>query len=82
MEAIETKILEILARIAKKDASELHPEQELVADLNLESMHALELLCDVEDELGVEFPDEAVTDMNTVGDVLAIARNQVAAQGA
>jgi len=82
MEAIETKILEILARIAKKDARELRPEQELVADLELESMHALELLCDVEDELGVEFPDEAVTDMNTVGDVLAIARNQVAAQGA
>ena len=69
------KALDILARIAKRDASDLSPEHELVADLAIDSPKALELLCDIEDECGIEVPDDAVNRLQTVGDVLEMVRS-------
>ena len=69
---MQHKALDILARIAGRQAGELAPEQDLVADLAIDSPKALELLCDIEDECGVEVPDDAVNRLQTVGDVLEV----------
>jgi len=69
---MERTALDILARIARLPAEELAPEQDLVADLGIDSPKALELLCDIEDECGIEIPDDAIGQMNTVGDLLAM----------
>lgn len=37
------------------------PEDALLKDLGLDSMEAVELLLDLEDELGIVLPDEAMT---------------------
>ena len=70
----EARALEIVARIAKKEVSALRPEQHLVADLGIDSPRALELLCDLEEELKVEVPEDAVTKIETVQDILSMAR--------
>ncbi len=75
MSDMERKALDILARIAKRDAGELSPEHELVADLAIDSPKALELLCDIEDECGIEIPDDAVNKLETVGDVIGMVRS-------
>ena len=77
MSEMEVKALQILARIAKRDASDLAPEQDLVADLAIDSPKALELLCDIEEECGIEVPDDAVNRLDTVGDVLAMVHSLV-----
>jgi len=76
-QTLDRRVREIVAKVVKRDVAEIRPDQELVADLNMESMHALELLCDIEDELGIEFPDEAINDVSTVGEIQAIARGRL-----
>ena len=68
--SIKQKALEIVARISGKDVAELQPEHDLVADLGIDSPKALQLLLDLEDELGIEISDDDAAAMDTVGDVL------------
>lgn len=63
--------LDIIARISGADRGSLRPEQELVADLNLDSAKALELLVELEDRFDIEIDDEDATRLNTVGGILA-----------
>ena len=74
-EEMESKARAILARIAQREPQELAADQDLVADLGIDSPKALELLCDLEDECGIEVPDDFVGKMNTVGDVLLMLRS-------
>ncbi len=63
--------LAVVAQVAKVDAATITPEMELVADLELDSARALELLVKLEDALEIEITDEAAARLNTVGDILA-----------
>jgi acyl carrier protein len=60
----------VLARVGKTDPATITPDMELVADLDLDSARALELLVELEDTLGIEISDEDAGRMNTVGDIL------------
>jgi acyl carrier protein len=62
--------IEIIARITGRPPESIVPEMELVADLDMDSARALELLVEIEDRLGVEIDDDAAANLNTVGDVL------------
>ncbi|HLX61604.1 MAG TPA: acyl carrier protein [Planctomycetota bacterium] len=73
MNATQQAALEIVARIAKRNSAELKPEHGLVADLNIDSPKALELMCDLEEKLGVEMDEDALSNIATVGDVLELA---------
>jgi acyl carrier protein len=70
----DTQVLAIVARVAKCDAASLKPEQKLVADLKIDSPKALELMCDLEEELKIEVPEDAVARIETVGDILALVQ--------
>lgn len=74
MSEVEREALAIIGRIAKQDPAGLGPELNLVADLGFDSAKALELLCDTEDTFSIEVPDEALTRMDTVGDVVEMVR--------
>ena len=63
--------LDAIAKVSRKDRSALKPEQELTADLGLDSPKGLQLLMELEDTLKIEIGDEEAARMNTVGDVLA-----------
>jgi acyl carrier protein len=62
--------LEILASVSKKDKASIKPEQNIVADLGLDSPKQLQLLAEMEDKLHIEISDEEAARMNTVGDIL------------
>lgn len=66
----ERKVIEIVARVSKRDAASIKPEQQLVADLGIDSPKALQLMCDVEEELKIEVPEDAIGKIATVADVL------------
>ncbi len=75
MSDMQRKALDIVARIARRDASDLLPEHDLVADLAIDSPKALELLCDIEEECDIEIPDDAVNRLETVGDVIEMVQS-------
>lgn len=61
----------LLARIGGVEPAEITPELDLVADLGIDSPKALQLLIELEDQLGIEVPDETAARIRTVADVFA-----------
>lgn len=63
----------VLSGASGRPEGELRPDQDLVADLGIDSPKQLELLIELEEALGVEITDEEAAAMETVGDVLDYA---------
>ena len=70
------KALDIIAEISGRPASEIEPDMDLTADLQMDSPKALRLLLELEDEVGVEISDEQAAAMHTVGDILEHVERQ------
>jgi acyl carrier protein len=64
-------VIAVVARVSGVSPESLTPEAELVADLDLDSAKALELLVELEDRLDLEIDDDDAAGLNTVGDILA-----------
>ena len=63
--------ISVIARITGVAIESITPEMELVADLDMDSAKALELIVELEDRFDVEIEDDGAASLNTVGDVLA-----------
>ena len=63
--------LDVLGRVGSVSREELSPEQELVADLGIDSPKALQLLVELEEALQIEISDEDAANMDSVGDILS-----------
>ena len=64
------KIKEILAEQLDADADEMTMDTNIARDLGADSLDVVELLMSIEDEFGVEIPDEEIEKLRTVGDVV------------
>ena len=62
--------LAVLAEVCGRPVDELAPEQDLVADLEIDSPKALQMLVTLEEKLGIEIPDEDAAGLEKVQDVL------------
>jgi acyl carrier protein len=71
MSAQQDKVLDIIAKVSKRERASIKPESELAADLGIDSPKALQLLMDIEDALKIEIGEEDAARMNTVKDILA-----------
>ena len=63
------KILEKQLRL--KAGVEVTPDSRIKEDLGADSLDVLQLLMAIEDEYGIEVPDEKLAEFSTVGDVVA-----------
>jgi acyl carrier protein len=69
---IATTIHSVLADAYGVDVSELTPQTALYDDLGADSLSIMEMLCALEEELGIELPDSNsfAMGLRTVGDVV------------
>ncbi|MBO6062088.1 MAG: acyl carrier protein [Clostridia bacterium] len=51
------------------------PETRFVEDLKADSLDLVELVMDLEDRYGVEIPDEQLSEVKTVGQIIEIVEN-------
>ena len=58
----------------------IQPEATLQADLELDSLDAVELAMAMEDEFNIKILDQDMKDLRTVGDVLALVRQLMVKQ--
>ena len=63
-------IKEILADQLELDPEEITLESDFVQDLGADSLDLVDLVMSIEDEFGVEVPDEAIEGLTTVGDAV------------
>ena len=63
------KVQEMLAEALNLPLNKVTPDAKIVEDLGADSLDVVELLCRLEDEIGVTIPDEEVENLKTVADV-------------
>jgi acyl carrier protein len=68
---------EIMAARLGLPAEQLVPEARLVEDLGLDSLDAVELAISVERKFDIEVPEEELTKLKTVADMVALVESRV-----
>lgn len=68
---IQEKVTEIIVEQLGVSADQVKPESKMIEDLGADSLDAVELVMAVEEEFGIEVPDEDAEKLITVGDIIA-----------
>jgi acyl carrier protein len=69
--SVDTKVKEIIANQLGKDVAEVTDGASLVDDLGADSLSIVEIMMELENELGVKIPDDASDKIKTVADVVS-----------
>ena len=69
------KVVQILAEQLSVDPDKITMYSMLEEDLDADSLDAIDIVMSIEDEFGIEVPDEAITDMKSVGDIVNFIEN-------
>ena len=64
------QIKELLAEQLDLDESKITMDSDIVEDLEADSLDVVDLVMSMEDEFGVEVPDEVIENFKPVGDVV------------
>lgn len=67
--------MDVLSRVSSVEADKITPDQDLVANLEIDSPKALRLLLELEQALEIEISDEDAAKLDTVGDILDYVAN-------
>ncbi len=78
--AAEEKIKSIIAEQLGVKAEEVTPQASFIDDLGADSLDTVELIMALEEEFGVEIPDEDAEKMTTVGDAIKYIDEKTAAK--
>ena len=62
--------------------SPIEPGTDLAADLNVDSVAAMDLIMEIEDKFEIDIPINLVSDMTTVADLVAVVDRQLKAREA
>jgi acyl carrier protein len=69
-ETSEAKIKEIIVEQLGVNADQVTREAKLIEDLGADSLDAVELVMAIEEEFGIEVPDEQAEKLQAVGDII------------
>lgn len=67
-ETVRHEIIRLLQHHIQGGA-EVSEQSHLVADLGIDSLGTMEVVCDIEDTFKLTIPDDTLREINTVGDV-------------
>jgi acyl carrier protein len=67
---MKDKVIKLISDATKIDISKINLETSFVDDLNLDSLDIVELMMKMEDEFGVEIPEEDAEGLKTVQDIV------------
>lgn len=67
---IRDRVLEVISEQFNLTVDELQENVSFTNDLDADSIQLMELVMSIEDEFGIEMDDEAIAEINTIGDLL------------
>jgi acyl carrier protein len=67
---MEEKVINLIADATKIEKAKINAQTSFVDDLNLDSLDIVELMMKMEDEFGVEIPEEDAEGLKSVQDVV------------
>ena len=66
----EDRVKEIVAKELEVEVKQLTPEAKFIEDLGADSLDIVELVMALEEEFGIDIPDEDADKLKTVGDAM------------
>jgi acyl carrier protein len=75
----EDRVKEIIAKELEVDVKQLTPEAKFIEDLGADSLDIVELVMALEEEFGVDIPDEDADKLKTVGDAMKYLQEHASA---
>lgn len=72
---IQEKVIKIVSEATKVDASNIKAETNFIDDLNLDSLDMVEMMMKMEEEFGVEIPEDKTEDLKTISDVTSFLKS-------
>lgn len=69
------KVTEIIVDRLGVNADQVKPEAKLIEDLGADSLDAVELVMAIEEEFGIDVPDEEAEKLTSVGEILSYIEN-------
>lgn len=70
-EGTDAKVARILRDAVGVDAELIRPEARLVEDLKIDSLDRIELVFELESAFGIQIPDQAIAQVQTVQDIVS-----------
>ncbi len=67
---IQEKVTEIIVEQLGVSADQVKPEAKMIEDLGADSLDAVELVMAIEEEFGLEVPDEEAEKLISVSDII------------
>ncbi|HID79353.1 MAG TPA: acyl carrier protein [Aquifex aeolicus] len=77
MADIEQRVREIIADQLGEPIENITPEKDFVQDLGADSLDVVELVMALEEEFGIEIPEEDAEKIKTVGDAINYIKEKV-----
>ena len=74
------ELMKVFQQHAQGDVN-ISEKSHLVADLGIDSLGQMELVADIEDAFRLNIPDEALRDIETIGDVARAIETRLKAEG-
>lgn len=74
-EAIEKRVIQILADKLDIDAEKIKPESKLMEDLGMDSFGAIEMVFELEEAFGINISDKDLEKIKVVNDVIEYIKN-------
>lgn len=72
------KIVDILAeQLDIENKNNIAMDSELVDDLGADSLDSIDIVMSVEDEFGIEVPDEVIENIKTVADIVDYIESKI-----
>ncbi len=76
---MQDKVIKLVCEATKVEPSKVKLETNFVDDLNLDSLDTVELMMKMEDEFGIEIPEEQAEKLRTVQDVVSYLESNLQA---
>jgi acyl carrier protein len=74
--SIEQRVKDIIVEQLGVNADQVTPEAKFIEDLGADSLDTVELVMALEEEFGIEVPDEQAEKLQSVGDVIKYIEDQ------
>ena len=75
----EDRVKEIIAKELEVELKQLTPEAKFIEDLGADSLDIVELVMALEEEFGLDIPDEEADKLKTVGDAMNYLKSHAGA---
>lgn len=78
-DTIREGVLDVLGRF-NTEGRALEDATDLGSDLNIDSVAAMDVIMEIEDRFEIDIPINQVSELRTIGDLVALTRQQIEAR--